>query len=379
MPTTLRAFAVRSLALTALSAITIPTVNAVDIKMYGTVNKAYMGYSDGITRESTIVDNNNESTRIGVGGEQKLDNGLTASVLLEMEQNSNASNALTQNTTPGQSATPSNTTAGLNERIARVGLSNEYGAIFIGQQDLASDDAFVHDLTAATSVLNANVAAFGGGLVFRTKSGALVAPGGTNLTTTLFAQGSDGTLLAADAIRVNTATFNGVNGSLSVAQGGNVDANIRYAGEFGAFTLDSALGYTFVNNGTTAATNELTGQTFGSVSVKHNSGLGATLAYAGQSLDNKSAGVDEARGYYGKVGYAFPDTPLGIAAEYGKFKNPIATAADQELDVVGVGAEYDLGHGVTTGALYRNLSADVAGVSGIEDIDVYTVSMRVKF
>lgn len=364
-------------ALAAISAVSIPVANAVDVKLYGTVNKAFMVYDDGRDTETTIVDNNNESTRIGIGGEQKLDNGLTASALLEMNYNSNPSNSITQNTAAGQSATPTNTGATLNERIARVGLANDYGAVFLGQQDVASDDAYSHDLAAATSVLNANVGSFGGGLVFRTNTGAAVNLGGTDLTPGQFSQGNDGSLAAADSIRVNTATFGGFNGSLSTSQGGNVDATIRYANAYGDFNVDSALGHSFINNNATTATNELVGATTGSLSVKHKSGLGATVAYTAQDLDNRSAGVEEAEGYYGKVGYAWD--AFGVAGEYGKFKNPIAVAADQEMDVYGLGAEYDLGHGVTTGALYRNLSADVSGISSIDDINIFTVSMRVKF
>jgi len=351
--------------------------NAVDVKMYGTVNKALMGYSDGTTTDMTVVDNNNESTRIGFGGEQMLDNGLTASVLLEMEHASNKSNTQSQNTAAGQSSTPTNTSASLTERIARVGLAGEYGAVFIGQQDVASDDAYSHDLAAANSVLNANVASFGGGLTFRNSAGAVVAVGGTNLTPNVFALGNDGSLAATDSIRFNTATINGFNASLSASQGGNMDAAIRYAGAFGDFAIDTALAHSFVNDQATTATNEQTGITTASISAKHNSGLAGTFAYVTNHLDNKAAGVEEAEGMYGKVGYAWD--AYGVAAEYGKFKNPVAAATDHEMDVYGVGAEYNLGNGVTAGALYRNFSADVTGVSNIEDIDVYTVSMRVKF
>jgi hypothetical protein len=294
-----------------------------------------------------------------------------------MNYNSNPSNGITQNTAAGQSATPTNTGANLSERMARIGLANDYGAVFIGQQDTATDDAYAHDLGAATSVLNANVASFGGGLTFRDSSGAVVNVGGTDLTPNDFSLGNNGDLDATDSIRVNTATFGGVNGSLSTSQGGNVDVTVRYANTFGDFSVDGAVGHKFVNDNATTASDEVTGATTGSVSVKHSSGLAATVAYATQDLDKKSAGAKDPEGYYTKLGYAWD--AFGVAAEYGQFKNPVAVAAEQTMDVYGVGAEYDLGHGVTTGALYRNLSADVDGISDIEDINIFTVSMRVKF
>lgn len=365
-----------ALATLSCTALTV-AANAVDVEMYGAVNKALMGYSDGIDNEFTVVDNNNLSTRIGFAGEQKLDNGLTASVLLEMESASNKSSSITQNTAANQSHTPTNSSATLQERISRVGLSNEYGALFIGNQDIASDDVFTHDLAAAGSIVNANVASFGGGLEFRTSAGAAVTVGGTDLTPGGFALGNDGSTATASSVRLNTAVFNGFNGSLSASQGGNMDAALRYANTFGEFDVDAALGHTFINNETSSTSNELTGATMGSASVRHSSGLGATVAYTTQHLDKQAAGVDEAEGYYAKVGYAWG--PYGVAAEYGKFQNPEASATDHEMDVYGIGAEHDLGNGITAGLLYRNFSADVDGVSNIEDIDVYTAALRVKF
>lgn len=366
------------LLLATLATVAMPlAANALDVKLYGNVSKAAMGYDDGIDNEFTVVDDNNLSTRIGFAGEQQLDNGLTASVLLEAQSQSNPSHSISQNTTPGQSHTPSNTTAGLEERIARVGLSHEYGALFIGRQDVATDDALAHDLAAAGSMVNVNVASFGGGLGFRTGTGAAVTVAGTDLTPDKFALGNNGNTALANSVRFNSASFNGFNGSLSASQGGNVDATLRYASMFGDFKVDTALGHSFVNAEATTTANELTGTTSASASLKHSSGLGATLAYTTQHLSKKTSGVDEAEGYYGKVGYAFG--PYGVAAEYGKFKNPVASTTGHEMDVYGIGADRDLGNGVSVGGLYRNFSADVDGISDIEDINVYTVSMRVKF
>jgi predicted porin len=372
------------LAATALTALSASAAHAVDVKLYGIVNKAYMGYDDGHTTESTVVDNNNQSTRFGFAGEQKLDNGLTASVLFETEMASNPSNAITQagtGTFNSQANTPTNASPSFAERMARVGLAGEWGAVFLGQQDVATDDVYgSHDLAAAGSIVNPNMASFGGGLVFQRKVGntySNVTVAGTNLTTGGFLQGNDGSLVSADAIRYNSPVFNGFNGSLSISQGGNADASVRYAGEFGGFKVDSALGHTWVNNGSTSASNFQTGTTAGSASVRHNSGLGATVAYTTQDFDHKTAGVKDPEGYYAKVGYDW--SAYGVAAEYGNFKNPVASSTKQELTGYGVGGQYNLADGVTAGALYRNLSADVAGVSNVEDINIFAVSLGVKF
>lgn len=376
----MRHLALAATALTALAS----TALAVDVKLYGVVDKALMVHDDGETTESSIVDNNNESTRFGLAGEHKLDNGLTAGVLFEVEQASNRSNAITQAGTGinhSQANTPTNTTSDLTERMARVSLGGDFGTILLGQQDLATDDAAYHDLAAAGSVMNPNVAAFGGGLKFRTKSGAtfgdLTAPGYTTVTVSDMALGMDGGADVDDSIRYNSPIFYGFNGSLSVAQGGTVDATARYAGSLAGLQVDSAVGYKWVNDNTTTATDEDVGALYASASVKHSSGLAATVAYQGRQLEHKTAGVEEGQGWYGKVGYEFG--PYGIAADYAHFSNPLVTATDNSLDAYGLGAAYDLGHGVSTGILYRNYNAKVSGVTTDKQINVGVASLKVKF
>lgn len=359
-------FATTALALAATS----PAL-AADVKLYGTVNKAVMGYDDGQESQMTVVDNNNESTRFGMAADKQLDNGLTASALFEMEQRSNASNVVTQ---PAGGGTPASTGGSLAERIARVGLAGQWGAVFVGQQDVATDDVYYHDLGAANSIMTPGVAAFGGGLAFRNSATGAV----TTYTPSTLAQGADGSLVAADSIRYNSPKFMDFNGSVSMAQGGDLDMAVRYSREYQPLdlTVDSALGYTFNNDVVTGGTNEVEGQLQGSVSVKHASGIGATVAYTAQSLEDKTAGVEDPEGVYAKVGYA--TGPWGFAVDYATFNDGVAVSADQELTSMGLGAEYDLGQGVVLGGLYRNYSADVTGVS-LDDINLMVMNMRVKF
>ena len=377
------------LAATALTAVAL-SAQAADVKLYGVVNKAVMATDDGRSQDFSVVDNNNESTRFGFAAEQKLDNGLTASALFEAEQNSNASNAITQTSTASQSNTPGNSTISLTERMARVGLAHEtYGALFIGQQDVATDDAPYRDIAAANSVMNANVAAFGGGFNFQREAAngtfsnlAVGSVTDTDAQVSDFALGMDGALDAADSIRYNSPVYMGFNGSVSVAQGGDVDATVRYAGTLGDFEVDSALGHKWNNDGannnaTEATPNKDLGQTFASASVNHTSGLGVTMAYTAKDLDNKTAGVEEGTGLYTKVGYQMGK--IGLAVDYAQFEDTIVNATNNEMTAYGVGGDYNFGNGVTAGLLYRNYDADVAGISNNKAIDVVAATMRVKF
>lgn len=368
-----------------MTCVTVGT-HAVDVKMYGVVNKAVMASDDGRGTDYTVVDNNHESTRFGFSGVQQLDNGLTASLLYEVEQASNGSNVITQNETAGQSHTPENVAPDLTERMARVGIAGSWGALFLGDQDTATDDAWGHDLAAASSVMNSDVAAFGAGLVFLQKTGNTYSHaqvGGQDVTVGSMALGQAGVLDHAPSIRYNTPIWNGLNASLSTEQGGNNDMNVRYANEFGDFSVDGAVSYKFVNDGETVDENKASGEFGTSWSVHHKSGFGATLAYTDQVVKNKQAGVEDPTIMYAKIGYDWADK-YGLALDFAQGKNaalPDDTydPTNTKLTSYGVGGEWEMAEGLTLGATARNFSAKIAGVSGLQDIQLYLMNMQVRF
>jgi predicted porin len=368
------------LSLTALSLAVAMPVFAVDAKLYGSVDKAFVTTDDGRNTDSSVVDNHNNPTRFGLTGEQKLDNGLTASLLLEAGVNSNDSTALIQNDTAGQSTSPLNTgTASFNERYARIGLaSDKWGALFLGRQNVANDDSFGHDLAAVGELMGPTAfAVFGSGLVFRPDNAALssLTLAGTALTPAAMALGNDGSTVFGQGIRYNTPTFYDLNGSVSFEQNGNLELAARGTHKFGLLTLDGGLGYAFVNQSATAA-NNIDGTFAGTLSGKLDNGLAGTLGYTRASIGSKGAGIENPDGYYAKLGYNWSD--YGVAADYGKFNNPIASATGNKMDAWGLGADYDMGHGVVLGGLYRNYSADVTGTD-LKSIGVYVANLQVAF
>jgi predicted porin len=368
------------LSLTALSlTVAIPAL-AVDAKLYGSVDKAFVTTDDGRNTDSSVVDNHNNPTRFGLAAEQKLDNGLTASMLLEAGINSNDSIALTQNDTAGQSTSPLGTgTASFTERYARVGLaSDKWGALFLGRQDIASDDSFGHDLAAVGELMGPTAfAVFGSGLAFRPQgAGNSLTLAGTTLTPAAMALGNDGSTVFGQGIRYNTPTFYDLNGSISFEQGGNLDLAARGTHKFGMLMVDGGLGYTFVNNNDSLTANPTDGTFATTLSGKLDNGLAGTLGYTRASLGNKGAGIENPNGYYAKLGYNWGD--YGVAADYGKFNNPIASATGNKMDAWGLGADYDLGHGVVLGGLYRNYNADVTGTD-LKSISTYVANLQVAF
>ncbi|RYG59680.1 MAG: porin [Alphaproteobacteria bacterium] len=361
------------------SVVSIPVAHAVDVKMYGQVNKAVVGFDDGQNTDVVFTDNDLSSTRFGLKGEQKLDNGLTASVLLEMEMQSNPSNAFTQNTaseTGANASTPLSTNAagsttgdvGLTERHASVGLSGGFGGVVLGQTAAATDGVITQDLTGAQDVMNSDYHKMGGGINLRSTDGSL---SGITINSMTFNGGTK----RLDAVRYDSPVFNGLQGKFSMAQGGDVDAAALYTGKLGTFKFKGAAGIEFNNDTTFAAANAVETRYIASASILHDSGIGATAAYT--TDDVRNGGGEDPEQWYTKVGYAWDK--YEVAADYGvsnHYGNTVV--ADSELTAMGVAAQYNLGNGVSLAGLYRNFDADRTGTS-LQGVDLFAANMRVKF
>ena len=357
---------------------------AVDVEMYGQVNKAAVVYDDGADSEFNVVDNDRSSTRLGWKGAQALDNGLTASVLFEVEMQSNASNSITQNTTANTQSTPSSTGGTFAERHARVGLGGDWGAVFVGQLSTATDGAGEQDLAGASDVLNADIEDIGGGLKFRDGTGAAATASNyinnSTTTSTISANTNDFDGGRGDGIRYDTPIWNGVQGRISTTQGGDNQIAAYYAGKFDEVQVKAGLGYEVINNHTTAVTNagqKAQDQWVASVTAKHDSGLAGTFAYGSQSIKNKATGVKDPDYWYAKVGYSWD--AFEVAADYANHENAnTAATVEEEVKYFGLGGQYNMGNGVSTAAFYKNFEYDAPGVTA-EDITVYGVNLRVKF
>ncbi len=341
--------------------------SAVDVELYGQVNKGLFGYSDGRDSNVVVIDNALSSTRFGLKGAQSLDNGLTASVLFEGEMASNPSNDFTQASVAGSTGTattPANTSASFNERQARVGLSGSFGGVYLGQQSTAIDGVLTQDLVGAQDVMTADYARIGGGLRLRNTSGGLSSVTINSLTSGI-AQSR------TDSVRYDSPIFAGFQARASIAQGGDTEGAVFYDGAAGDFKLKGAAGVRFNNDSTTAASTA-DREYAASVSAAHTSGLGATLGYTMQDVSTR-----DAEGWYTKVGYAWD--AFEVAADYGvndHFGN--ALPSENGLKAYGLGGQYNMGNGVSVAGLYRQYDSNVTGTSG-QNIDLYGVNMRVKF
>ncbi|MBI1363803.1 MAG: porin [Proteobacteria bacterium] len=369
------------LATSAFVAFGAAAANAVDVDLYGQANKSILVYDDGKDTQTNFVDNDKSSTRFGLRGSQALDNGLTASVLIEAEVQSGGngdSNTIAQNnsTTLGTTPQPANA-AGLTERHTRVGLAGNWGAVFLGRTSTATDGITEIDIAGVDDVLGSGVDRFGGGLSFRQNNTA-----GTAVATVSQAfDNLDGIASRSHNDRVQTVRydspiFNGFQGRIAAAQGGDIDAAVLYSGKIDAFEVKGGVGYVAFNNTATAANNILEDQWAGSLSVKHDMGIGATIAYGEQNLDKKATGVDDPNFIYVKLGYTWDAFEVG--ADYTKASDMQIGTLNQEATAWGLAGQYNMGNGVSLAGLYRNMDLDRTGTN-TDSINLYALNLRVKF
>jgi hypothetical protein len=341
--------------------------SAVDVELYGQVNKGVFGYDDGSNTDFLVTDNALSSTRFGLKGAQVLDNGLTASVLFEGEMASNPSDGLVQRAGgAGTDNTPANTAGDFSQRQARVGLSGNFGGVYVGHQSTAIDSVITQDLAGAQDVMSADFRRIGGGLEF-TSAGALSGVSTNDLT-------SDIGQSRADSIRYDSPIFAGFQARASIAQGGDTEGSVFYDGAMGDFKIKGAAGLRVVNSSDTntaiGGTGDLQNEYGASVSVAHSSGLAGTLAYTASDRD----GGKDGSGWYAKVGYAWD--AFEVAADYGTSEK--FAGVDGKVNAYGVAGQYNLGQGVSVAALYRNLDSKDLGTD-TDSINLYGVNMRVKF
>lgn len=355
------------------------SASAVEVELYGQVNKGLFGFDDGLNNDVVVVDNAKSSTRFGLKGAQALDNGLTASVLLEAEMNSNASDAFTQSgAILGSNAqTPASAAAaGTNfkDRQARVGLSGNFGGVYLGMQSTAFDGVVMQDLAGAADVMDFAVQDIGGAAQFRGNTSTHTLSG---ISANTMVSGMDDS--RANSIRYDSPIFNGVQGRASIAQGGDMDVGAYYDGGMGDFKVAGAVGAFFNNDANTVNANGINAYYGASLSAKHTSGLGATVAYLTGDREQKANGAEEGSTLYGKVGYTWD--AFEVAADYSRnqhWRTAGVLLADDDMSSMGLAGQYNLADGVSVAALYRNFESDITATTH-DDIALYGVNMKVKF
>ncbi len=328
------------------------------VELSGQINRAVMHADDGIDSDFFNVDNDNSSTRFRFKGAQSINASTKAGVLFEVEYQSNPSNDVAFG---AASSSPS-----LDERHMNVFFESTWGEVSLGQGDGAANGGVEVDLSGTTVAHYADVAAFGGGIAFRTAAGGT----GPTIGSVLSQQDFESRY---DRLRYDTPSFDGFSLAASLGNKDNDDRDVsefalRYAGKGGFGEIAAALGLSSQDAAIPGGQDdEVTG---GSISWLHPAGYNVTFGTTTREL----AGGRDGKFNYLKLGYKTGNH--AVSFDYGMGEDQ-ATAGD-EADVFGIGYVYKAAGWAELYALLRNFSLEQPGVT-YEDVRVIMAGTRLKF
>jgi predicted porin len=336
----------------------LPAAQAVDFKISGQINRAILGGDNGNDSDVKFVDNDNSSTRFRFTGSNDFDEVWKVGIVWEvqMESNSSADDGIDigQNGDVGG--------ASFTERKIEFYVDHKkLGKISLGQGDTASNSTAEVDLSGTDVVNYSSIADMAGGFSFRDNDDNVVAFIGDVFSN------YDG-LSRRDRIRYDSPTFAGFFASGSYMNGQTWDVALRSAHEWQGFgKLAAAIGYVPGDN-----QRDPYKQFDGSISFLHNSGLNLTFAHGMRDFDG--GGRDDAKNYYGKLGYQIGKWALSVDYTYSEN----VAQDDDEAKSVGAAAVWNVWDSVQFYGSYRWHELDRDNVS-TDDVNAVMIGGRVKF
>ncbi len=336
----------------------LPAAQAVDFKISGQINRAILGGDNGNDSDVKFVDNDNSSTRFRFTGSNDFDEVWKVGIVWEvqMESNSSADDGIDigQNGDVGG--------ASFTERKIEFYVDHKkLGKISLGQGDTASNSTAEVDLSGTDVVNYSSIADMAGGFSFRDNDDNVVAFIGDVFSN------YDG-VGRRDRIRYDSPTFAGFFASGSYMNGQTWDVALRSAHEWQGFgKLAAAIGYVPGDN-----QRDPYKQFDGSISFLHNSGLNLTFSHGMRDFDG--GGRDDAKNYYGKLGYQIGKWALSVDYTYSEN----VAQDDDEAKSVGAAAVWNVWDSVQFYGSYRWHELDRDNVS-TDDVNAVMIGGRVKF
>lgn len=246
---------------------------SIRLTLSGQVNRGVLFADNGSDSEVFHVDNDNSSTRFRFVGEGDLNNDITVGTQIEIQFESNSTADISFNQSDAADAE-------ITERKLELYFdSDQYGRVWLGQGDTASNSTSEVDLSGTSVVAYSAIADMAGGLEF--DNGREIGDAFSNF---------DG-LSRDDRLRYDTPNFGGFSLSASSVESDDWDGALRFSGEIAGIRTAAAVAY---------ANSDDFEQINGSASVLLSSGLNFTAAAGTRDLD--AAGRDDPFFYYVKVG-----------------------------------------------------------------------------
>jgi hypothetical protein len=291
------------------SAGSIKNNSPVELTIGGQLNRAFLYVNDGEEGMYRNVDNENDSTRMFLNADGKINEDWSVGTQFIMLMRSNPSNEM--------SATAESAGAGkFEEEAAEVYFTHKrLGTLWLGQGDTATNGISETDLSG---------------------------------------------LNVADRIRYDSPEINGFHLSTSLLSGGAVDAALYYAGNISGVAVEAAAGWYNTSSNPNSEDTFENGFS-GSVSAMLASGFNLTLAAGTKS--SATQGRDDPKFYYAKVGYQANLNSLGpsaFAVDVGRFEDSAQNG--DTLDTFGAQAVQEIeGTGSSVYVAYRYHTLDRSG------------------
>ncbi len=323
------------------------------LTLSGQVNRGVLFADNGTDSEVFHVDNDNSSTRVRFVGEGDLNDDITVGTQIEVQFESNSTAAISFN----QSG--SSDTNNFTERKLELYFdSDQFGRVWLGQGDTASNSTSEVDLSGTSVVGYSGIADMAGGLEF--DNGREIGDAFSNL---------DG-LSRDDRLRYDTPNFGGFVASASAVESDEWDAALRFSGEIAGIRTAAAVAY---------ADSNTFEQVNGSASILFSSGLNFTAA-AG-TRDPDAPGRDDPFFYYLKVGQRLDIFDIGETRLAIDFTQADDVEADGE-EFTSYGAFLVQVLDPVATELYlgvRNHTLDVDSGSDPDDLIAVLAGARIKF
>ncbi len=323
------------------------------IQLSGQVNRAVMFADDGSQSKGFFVDNSNSGSRFRMKGKREVSPGLKAGFLIELQYQSNPSDAV-------NFATPS-VSADLGERHIDAYLEGGFGKVSLGQGNGAANGGMESDLSGTTVVTYSGMTDFGGGISFGN--------GGPAIGDTM---GNLDFESRYDRLRYDLPGLGpvGLAVSLGTKSGNDVyELAARPELKLGSGKLASAIGYSVEKKGGARGDEQTTGF---SVSYLMGSGLNGTLAYATRG-DDTPGGSDKKITYF-KLGYKTGAHAMSF--DYG-IGNDFDAVGDDST-AFGVAYVYKAAKWLELYAGGKIHSLDRTGLN-TDDVTIIAAGTRIKF
>jgi len=328
----------------------------------GQLNRMVQLVDNGVNSEVRHTTNQQSRSRVRWVGTGKLTDDISVRTLIEFG-NSDAISS-------GQSIQSAENNGGTfdTRHIDLQLTSKSMGKLYLGHGSDAADAAM-----GSTDLSGTLVALSGAGDEDLTFGGEnfVNAAGTVILRSGLAADEYDGT--REDRIRYDTPSFGGFKGMISHANDDTVAFGMRYGGSFSGLKVKAHVSR--INNEANAQRDV----TSAAVGILLPMGLSVQVAAGERDLD--TTGREDPTMMFYRVGYRFKGSEMGetrLAISYSENED-LALDGDklQTTSVAIVQIIEPLGSELY--ASYNNVDLERTGVVGIEDIDVFSVGMRVKF